>query len=102
MYQLTAVYAHPEDPEAFLKHYRDVHIPLAAKLPNVRDVGWIRCETPDGTKPAHFVVAVLRWDSKQDALAALGSPQGEATVADLDNFAGAGVDIEFGEVNIPN
>ena len=85
MYQLTAVYAHPEDPEASLRHYRGVHIPLAAKLPNVRDIGWIRCETPDGTRPVHFVVAVLRWDSKEDALAALGSPEGEAAVADLGN-----------------
>jgi uncharacterized protein (TIGR02118 family) len=99
MYQLTAVYAHPEDPEAFLAHYRDVHVPLAAKMPNVREVGWLRSETPDGTKPPHFVVAVLRWDTREDALAALGSPEGEAAVADLANFAGAGVDIEFGELN---
>jgi uncharacterized protein (TIGR02118 family) len=99
MYQPIATYAHPEGPEAFVSHYRGVHIPLAAKLPRVRDVGWIRCETPDGTKPAHVVVAVLRRDSEADALAALESPEMEAAVADLGNFAGAGVDIEFGEVN---
>jgi hypothetical protein len=52
-------------------------------------------ETPAGSRPAHFLIAVLRWDTKEDALA---SPPGEAAVADLANFADAGVDIELGEV----
>ena len=51
-----------------------------------------------GRGPAHFAIAVLHWDTKQDALAALASPPGEAAIADFANFAGAGVDIELGEV----
>ncbi len=46
------------------------------------------------------MIAVLQWDSKDDALAALASPTGEAAIADLANFAGAGVDIELGEVQV--
>lgn len=98
MYQLTASYAHPEDPDAFLAHYRTTHAVLARKIPQVRSFGWKVCESADGSRPPHFLIAMLRWDSKDDALAALTSPEGEATVADLANFAGAGVDIDLGEV----
>ena len=33
MYQLTALYSHPEDPAAFDKHYREVHSVLAPSCP---------------------------------------------------------------------
>lgn len=100
MYQLVAGYAHPDDPEALLERYRTKHAPLAREFPKVRSFTWTICETADGGAPAHFVIAGVRWDSKEDALAALGSPAGEAAVADLANFAGAGVDIELGEVTV--
>ena len=98
MYQLVASYAHPDSSDAFLNHYRNTHVPLAAKFPNVRSFTWSVCESQDGTKPPHFVVAVVMWDSKEDSLEALASAIGQDVVADLGNFAGAGVDVEFGEV----
>lgn len=97
MYRLTASYAHSDDDDALLAHYRDVHAKLGAKLPDLRSFSWGACETPDGTKPAHALVAVLDWDSKEAALAALDSPAGKEAVADLQNFA-AGVDLEFQKV----
>lgn len=100
MHQLTAIYAHPEDPAAFLEHYRTKHAPIARDFPELRSFDWTVYETPDGSRPAHFVIAVLRWDTKDDLLAALASPSGQAAVADLANFAGAGVDIEIGELNV--
>jgi len=102
MYQLTAIYAHPEDPEAFLDHYRTKHAPLALDLPKCTSFSWQVCETADGSRPPNFVVAMVRWDSKDDALAALGSAQGQAALADLANFAGAGVDVDLGEVQQPS
>ncbi|MGH3439764.1 MAG: EthD family reductase [Sciscionella sp.] len=100
MFQLTASYAHPENPDAFLAHYRGTHAPLALGFPKVRAFDWTICESADGSRPPHFLIAAVRWDSKDDALAALASPAGEAAVADLANFAGAGVDIDLGEVNV--
>lgn len=100
MYQLVATYAPPDDPEAFLAHYRTTHMPLARAFPGVRSLTWMICETLDGSPPPHFVVITARWDSKEDALASVASPEGQAAVADLANFAGAGVDIEFGECTI--
>ncbi|MDL5158632.1 EthD family reductase [Actinomycetospora termitidis] len=98
MYRLTASYHHPADRDAFVTHYRDVHAKLAAKLPDVRSFSWGVCETPDGSQPPHALVAVLDWDSKEAAQASLGSEEGQAAVADLDNFAQAGVDMEFQEL----
>lgn len=86
MYRLTAIYDHPSDPEKFLKHYRGVHAVLATKLPKLKNYEWGLAELPDGSKPAHFLVAVLDFDSKEEALAALQSPEGEAASADIANF----------------
>ena len=37
MYQLTALYSHPEDPAAFDKHYREVHAGARRrKLPDAK------------------------------------------------------------------
>ncbi|MBC2637454.1 EthD family reductase [Rhodococcus wratislaviensis] len=33
MYQLTATYNHPQDPDAFLGHYRSTHVPIAREFP---------------------------------------------------------------------
>ena len=101
MYRLTASYAHGADDaadQAIVSHYRDTHAPLAAKLPDLRAFTWGACETPDGSRPAHAIVAVLDWDSREQATAALSSEAGKAAVADLDNFAQAGVALEFYDV----
>jgi uncharacterized protein (TIGR02118 family) len=100
VYQLTASYAHPQDPEAFLQHYRSTHAPIARQFPKASFFGWTICETADGSPPAHFMIAVVHWETKEDALAALAAPAGEQAVADLANFAQAGVDIELGEVHV--
>ena len=97
MYQLTALYSHPEDPAAFDKHYREVHAVLVSKLPGLRrfTVSW-PAAGGDGGKPSHHLVATLFWDSAEELQASFASPEGEAAMADLSNFAGAGVDILSG------
>ncbi|MGK5111451.1 MULTISPECIES: EthD family reductase [unclassified Geodermatophilus] len=93
MYRVIVNYHHPEDPQAFLEHYRTTHAPLAKNLSNVASYTWGTCETPDGSRPEYFVTAVLDWPSKEDALADLGSPQGQAATADMANFAMAGASL---------
>jgi uncharacterized protein (TIGR02118 family) len=100
MYQLTAVYAHPADPDAFVAHYRDTHAKIAAQLPDVRFYDWHVCESLDGTRPPYFLAAVIQWDSKESALASLGSEIGQRAVADIPNFADAGCEMQFGEVAV--
>jgi uncharacterized protein (TIGR02118 family) len=101
VFQLTALYSHPEDPAAFDKHYREVHAVLASKLPGLQKftVNW-PAPGPDGVKPSYHLVATLVWDSAEDLQAALSGPEGEAAVADFPNFAGAGVDIMSGPAEV--
>lgn len=99
MFRITAHYNHPKQPKAFLEHYRSTHSVLAAKMPGLKAYGWGEAVMPDGSRPQHFLVAVMDWDTKEEALAALASPEGQAAAADLPNFAEAGVEVNFHEVN---
>ncbi|GAA4556928.1 EthD family reductase [Pseudonocardia xishanensis] len=97
MYLLTATYAHPDDPERFLAHFRDVHSPIVRRFPGLRHLSWSRCETADGTPPPDHLIARVGFADRESALAALASPAGKEAVDDLALFAGAGVRIDLGE-----
>jgi uncharacterized protein (TIGR02118 family) len=36
MWQFTVHYKKPDDPDAFMRHYRDVHIPMTWKFPKLQ------------------------------------------------------------------
>lgn len=94
---LLACYHHPEDTEAFDRHYADVHAPLGLALPGlVSFTGTHPGPGPDGARPAYYFVAQLTFSDAEAMGAALSGPEGAAAVADLANFAGAGVDLLTG------
>lgn len=96
MYQLTALYNQPEDVAAFDKHYTEVHAELAKKLPGLQRYTLSHpAPGPDGAAPYHLV-AVLEFADEAAFGAAMGGPEGQAAVADLPNFAGAGVTLLTG------
>jgi len=100
LYQLTALYNQPEDPAAFDKHYDTVHAPLAKKLPGLKRYTISHPgPDPEGNAPAYYLVAVLEWDDEATAGADLSGEVGQAAVADLANFAGAGVTLLTGETH---
>ncbi|MBM7365867.1 EthD family reductase [Gordonia hydrophobica] len=100
MFRITVNYNHPADPEQFLDHYRTVHAPLTRTMPGVTSFEWGVCETLDGTEPTHFVVGVLTFPSKEVAISALSSPEGQAGSADMANFAAAGATVDMHEVTV--
>ena len=90
MPRLIVLYNTPEDTDAFDAHYRDVHMPIVARYPNVRDV---RVTRPAGVagRPAPFhLMAEMSFDTAADLDAALMSEAGAASARDLRNFAGSG------------
>ncbi|CAA9410582.1 MAG: hypothetical protein AVDCRST_MAG66-2016 [uncultured Pseudonocardia sp.] len=98
MYQLTALYAHPEDVMAFDAHYDGVHAPLARKIPGLLRYTVSRPgPDADGNKPPYHLVAVLDFADAAAFGAGMGGPEGRAAVADLPTFAGAGVTLLTGE-----
>ena len=79
--RFLATYETPTDPEAFARHYRETHVPLALRLPGLRQytVGW---EVTAVRGAAYHLVAELTWDTIDDLRAAFASAEGRATAAD--------------------
>ena len=95
MASIFAMYKRPADPAAFDRYYYATHVPIAKKVPGLRhyevtsgNVGAV----PGGDAPYHLI-AVLTFDLLEAIDAALRSPEGQATAADLPNFATGGVDL---------
>jgi uncharacterized protein (TIGR02118 family) len=79
--RFLAVYETPTDPEAFDRHYREVHIPLLRQLPALRRFSVGRDVTALYGAP-FYLVAELDWDTMEELRAAFATPQGSATAAD--------------------
>jgi uncharacterized protein (TIGR02118 family) len=92
-YRLIVIYNHPADPAAFDAYYDTVHIPLAEQMPNLRKIIAGKIETVDGSTPEKYLQAQVVFGSREEALEGLASPQGQATAADLANFATGGVSM---------
>ena len=94
MAKLIALYKKPADAAAFDAHYFSTHVPTAKKVPGLRsyEVSTGPVASPQGDSGYHLV-ATLGFDSLAAIQAALGSPEGQATAADLANFAQAGVEL---------
>jgi uncharacterized protein (TIGR02118 family) len=96
MHKLTVQYSDPADPAVFETHYRDVHVPLAAKIPGLRRFTLTK---PHGLgAAAPFLVAELWFDDAAALDAALRSPEGAAAAADVQNLAAGYVLMFTGEV----
>jgi uncharacterized protein (TIGR02118 family) len=94
MTRLLVLYNQPADPAAFDAYYRDKHVPLAKTIPGVRSYT-VSAQAPVLVVggPSPYLVAELDFGSAAEFQAALASPEGQATAADLANFAQAGVTL---------
>jgi len=90
MVRFLVLYDVPSDPDAFERHYREVHIPLARELPGLRRYIVSRNAAAVRGGEAFHLVAELEWDSMDDLRTALSSPQGRATAADVAQLAPEG------------
>jgi uncharacterized protein (TIGR02118 family) len=101
MAKLFAIYQQPTDPAAFDSYYFDKHVPLAKTIPGLKRYEVTRGDVMGMTgKHGVYLVAILEFDSMAAIGAAMTSPQGLATAADLANFASAGVDVLMGETKL--
>ncbi|SNS52347.1 conserved hypothetical protein [Noviherbaspirillum humi] len=93
MATLLVLYRQPQDQAAFLSYYFATHVPLAKRIPGLRNY-----EVSDGpvapvAGEAAFLVATLSFDSLAAIQEALGSDAGRAAAADLANFATGGAEL---------
>jgi uncharacterized protein (TIGR02118 family) len=100
MVKLTVLYGHPTDAAAFETYYAGTHLPIAATMKTVRKIELSKViGTPDGSAPAFYRQAELYFDDLDHLKSVMGSPEGQATVADLPNFASGGVTVMISEVS---
>ncbi len=78
----------PRDPEGFDSHYRDVHIPLAKRLPGLRRYTVSRNAAPVRGGDPYYLVAELDFDDMASLQHAFKSPEGQETAADIVELAG--------------
>ena len=97
--KVTVLYGHPKNAQEFEQYYADTHLPLAAKMKGVSRLELTRFGPgPDGSKPEFYRMAEIYFATEAQMQSSLGSPEGQATVADLPKFATGGVKVLFGSV----
>ena len=94
MARLVVLYKKPTDPAAFDRYYAEKHIPIAKRLPGLRkfEISKGPVATPAGPSAFHLI-ATLEFDDMGAMQKAFASPEGQATAADVRNFATAGVEM---------
>lgn len=99
MIKLTVLYGHPTDPAAFEDYYANTHLPISAKIKGFEKVELTKfLSAPDGSFAAHYRMAEFWFTGTEALQAAMSSPEGQATAADLTNFATGGVTLLVGVV----
>ena len=89
--KLVVLYSHPDDPDAFDRHYFDIHMPMVRQLP-----GLLRAETGrlvnalDGGAQSFYRVAELYFPDEAAMDAGLASDAWKATAADFHQLAPPG------------
>ena len=101
MYHVTLLYGHPQDPAAFEEYYYQKHLPLAAKISGVKGFTLSKLESGDPHQSApYYRTASLYFDSREACQTVLATPEAQAAVADLQNFATGGVTVVEGEEEV--
>ena len=91
MRRLLVLYPPPSDPDHFRSYYEGTHLPLAAKLPGLRGYRYSVDVTAPGGESPYFCVFEADFDDAAAYRAALASPEGQAVLADVPNYATGGV-----------
>jgi uncharacterized protein (TIGR02118 family) len=92
--RILVLYNQPADPAAFDRYFSETHTPIAKKIPGLRSLT-VSAAPPSlmaGEKAPHLI-AQLDFDSQADLQAALASPEGQAALADMANYAQAGATV---------
>ncbi|MET1034258.1 MAG: EthD family reductase [Arthrobacter sp.] len=101
MHKLMVLYPEPDNRQAFIDYYTRDHLPLAARLPGL--LGWrYSMEISDGPagSAAYFAVFEADFPHAEAFRSAMASPEGQAVVADVPNYAtGGAVVLDYAVVN---
>jgi uncharacterized protein (TIGR02118 family) len=90
MHRLLVLYPPPTDPDHFRTYYEDTHLKLVAKIPGVRGYRYaFDVAAAEGESP-YFCVFEGDFDDAAAMAAAFETPEGQAALADIPNYATGG------------
>lgn len=96
MARMVVIYRTPKNVEAFDRHYFEIHVPLAKKIPGLRkyEVSDGLIATPGGTCDVHRI-GTLYFDDLAAINKGFVSAEGQAAGKDRRQFApdGSGVEV---------
>ena len=98
MVKLVALYKKPADVSAFETYYKEIHTPLAKKMPGLKKLEVCRFTGSPGGEPKFYMMAELYFDTKEAMMSALGSHEGKAAAKDVMSFAGDLIHMMFADV----
>ncbi len=99
IHKITVLYHHPKEVDIFEKYYSEHHLPLAQNMPGVSKIELTRfVPTPLGDAPEFHRMAELYFSSEAQMIETMGSPEGQATIDDLEILSPAGVKILLGTI----
>ncbi len=89
--KLVVLYTHPEDTDAFDRHYLGTHMPLVAKIPGLQraESGRFMAALDPG-ELTYYRIAELYFTDQQALEHAFSSEAGKATAADYQQIAPPG------------
>lgn len=97
MIKVIALYKHPENKEKFDEHYFNVHAPLTAKIPGLKEMNVTRITgTPFG-ESEYYMMCEMIYEDKETFKKAMKSEEAKASGKDAQAFAGSIVTLLFGE-----
>lgn len=88
MVRFLVLYQTPTDVEAFEKHYFEVHVPLAKRLPGLRRYTVSRNASQVRGPDPCYLMAELDWDDMDSLRRDFASPLGQETARDVDKLTG--------------
>ena len=89
--KLVVLYTHPDDPDAFDRHYLGTHMPLVAMISGLQRTETARIvAVADPGEQTYYRVTELYFADQGALDAAFGSEEGKASVADYQNIAPPG------------
>ncbi|MEK7710987.1 MAG: EthD family reductase [Planctomycetota bacterium] len=97
--KLVALYKKPADIAAFEKHYKEIHAPLAKKMPGLQKLEVAHMTGSPGGEPKFYMMAELYFDTGDALKTALSSPEGKAAAKDVMGFAGDLIHMMFASVD---
>ncbi|MEK4027907.1 MULTISPECIES: EthD family reductase [Bacillaceae] len=99
MAKVVALYKQPKDKETFDEHYFNVHGPITAKIPGLREmkVTKFNKSVMTGGEAEYYLMCEMIYDSMEDLKNGMRSDEGKASGKDLMGFAGDLVTLMIGE-----